>query len=127
MITSSSCRMMRLLDSENQPQSSLGDIDRGSILHQAMGLSRRVRPIFGWLDNLDLLVSTPNGRRDIHVMAQEFQQHPSGILETGSAQPVSINLVIPCLQLSASRSLNISTSRFVPLQHYTGPKRSIRL
>ena len=31
------------------------DIDRSSILHQAMGLSRRVGPIFGWFDNLDLL------------------------------------------------------------------------
>ena len=97
--------------------------DRSSILHQAMGLSRRVGPIFGWFDNLDLLVSTPNGRRDTHVMAHEFQQHPSGILETGSAQPGSMNLVIPRLLLSASRSLKISTSRSVPLQHYTGPKK----
>ena len=101
----------------------VGDSDRSSILHQAMGLSRRVGPIFGWFDNLDLLVSTPNGRRDAHVMAQEFQQHPSGILETGSAQPGSINLVIPCLLLSDSRYLKISTSRSVPLQHHTGPKK----
>ena len=96
--------------------------DRSSILYQAMGLSLRVGPIFGWFDNLDLLVSTPNGCRDTNVMAQEFQQHPSGILETGSAQPGSMNLVIPCLLLSDSRSLKISTSRSVPLQHYTGPK-----
>ena len=65
----------------------VGDSDRSNILHQAMGLSRRVGSIFGWFDNLDLLVSTPNGRRDTDVMAQGFQQHPSGILETGSAQP----------------------------------------
>ena len=93
---------------------SVGDSYRSSILHQAMGLSRRVRPIFGWFDNLDLLVkSTPNGRRDTHVMAQEFQQHPSGILETGSAPPGTMNLVIPCLLLSASRYLKISTIRSV--------------
>ena len=71
----------------------VGDSDRSSILHQAMGLSRRVGPIFGLFDNLDLLVSTPNGRRDTHVMAQEFEQHPSCILETGSGQPGSMNLV----------------------------------
>ena len=65
----------------------VGDSDRNNILHQAMGLSWRVWPIFGLFDNLDLLVSTPNGRRDTHVMAQEFEQHPSCILETGSAQP----------------------------------------
>ena len=88
-----------------------------------MGLSWRVWPIFGLFDNLDLLVSTPNGRRDTHVMAQEFEQHPSCILETGSAQPGSMNLVIPCLLLSASRSLKLSTSRSVPLQHYTGLKK----
>ena len=102
----------------------VGDNDRSSILHQAMGVSRRVGPIFGWFDNLDLLISTPNGRRDTHVMVQEFQQHPSGILETGSAQPGSMNLVIPsCLLLSASLALKISTSRSVPLQHYMGPKK----
>ena len=72
-------------------------------------------------------VSTPNGRRNntslTHVMAQEFQQHPSGILETGSDQPGSINLVIPRQLLSVSRSLKINTSRSVPLQHYTGLKK----
>ena len=101
----------------------VGDSDRNNILHQAMGLSWRVWPIFGLFDNLDLLVSTPNGRRDTHVMAQEFEQHPSCILETGSAQPESINLVISYLLLSASRSLKLSNSRSVPLQHYTGLKK----
>ena len=101
----------------------VGDNDRSSILHQAMGVSRRVGPIFGWFDNMDLLTSTPNGRRDTHVMVQEFQQHQSGILETGSAQPGSMNLVIPCLLLSASLALKISTSRSVPLQHYMGQKK----
>ena len=33
----------------------VGDSDKSRILHQAMGLSRRVGPIFGWYDNLDLL------------------------------------------------------------------------
>lgn len=33
--------------------------DKSDELHQAMGLVRRVGPIFGWFDNLDLLVSTP--------------------------------------------------------------------
>jgi len=34
-----------------------------------MGLSRTVGLIFGWYDNLDLLVATPNGRRETHAMA----------------------------------------------------------
>ena len=89
----------------------VGDSGRRSILHQAMGLSRRLGRIVGWFDNLDLIASTPNGRRDTHVMVQEFQQHPSGILETGSAQTGSINLVIPCLLLSASRYLNIAREK----------------
>ena len=59
-------------------------------------------------------VSTPNGCRDnpslTHVMAQEFQQHPLGILETGSDQPGSMNLVIPRLLLSASRSQQVCSS-----------------
>ena len=97
--------------------------DKSSVLHQAMGLTRRVGPIFGWFDNLDLNICTPNGRRETHVMAHEFQQHPSGIIEMGSAQSGEMHLVIPRLPNTAARNLNISTSRSVPLQHYSGPKK----
>ena len=97
--------------------------DKSSMIHQAMGLMRNVGPIFGWFDNLDLLVSTPNGRRATHVMAHEFQQHSAGIIQIGSAQPGVMSLVIPRLLKTAARSLNISTSRSIPLQHYMGPKK----
>ena len=43
--------------------------DNAMTLHQMMGLSRSVRLVFGWYDNFDLSVSTPNGRRETHVMA----------------------------------------------------------
>ena len=76
--------------------------DRSSVLHQAMGLIRTVGPIFGWFDNLDLLISTPNRHRETHVMAHEFQQHPTGILETGGAQPGVMNLVIQRLMKTAA-------------------------
>ena len=97
--------------------------NKSSDLHQAMGLHRRVGPIFGWFDNFDLLVSTPNGRRETHVMAHEFQQHPAGHIEVGNAQPGTMNFSIPRLLKSAARALNTSISRSVPLQHYTGPKK----
>ena len=58
----------------------------GGKVHDAIGLMRRVGPIFGWFDNFDLLVCTPNGRRETHAMAIDFQQHPSGVLECGSAK-----------------------------------------
>ena len=95
--------------------------DKSVELHRAMGLVRRVGPIFGWFDNLDLLVSTPNGRRDTHVMAHEFQQHPAGIIEKGSAEPGVMNLVIPRLMRTVACSR--SSSRYVQLDHYTGPKK----
>jgi len=85
-----------------------------------MGLTRRVGTIFGWFDNLDLLISTPNGRRETHVMTHEFQQHPSSFLEMGVAQPGVMNLVIPRLFKTAARNIN---TRSVPLQQYTGPKK----
>jgi len=40
----------------------------GSKVHEAIGLMRRVGPIFGWFGNFDLLVCTPNGRRETHAM-----------------------------------------------------------
>ena len=57
----------------------------GGKVHEAIGLMRRVGPIFGWFDNCELLVCTPNGRRETHAMAIEFQQHLSDVLECGSA------------------------------------------
>ena len=66
-------------------------------VHEAIGLMRRVGPIFGWFDNSVLLVCTPNDRRETHVMAIDFQQHPSRILEYGSAKAGLLNLTIPRL------------------------------
>ena len=61
--------------------------NNASTLHQTMGLTPNIGLIFGRCDNFDLLVSTPNGRRETHAMATEFQMHPAGIIETGSSQP----------------------------------------
>ena len=46
--------------------------DNAVTLHQMMGLSHTVGLVFGWYDNFDLSVSTPNGRRETHAMATEF-------------------------------------------------------
>ena len=62
--------------------------ESSNILNEFMGLSKSVGVIFGWFDNLDLQVYTPNGRRGTHAMIHEFQQsHPAGILECGRGQP----------------------------------------
>ena len=52
-----------------------------SVLHQAMGRSRYFGLILGWLDNLDILVSIPNGRQKTHSTAHAFFQHPAGMVE----------------------------------------------
>ena len=65
------------------------NVNEGKV-HEAIGLMRRVGAIFGWFDNFDLLVCTPNDRRETHAMAIEFQKHPLGVLECGIH-----NLTIP--------------------------------
>lgn len=57
---------------------------------------------------------------ETHVMAHDFQQHPAGILETGSGLPAVMSLVISRLRKTVAYSLRISTSRSVPIEHYTG-------
>ena len=92
------------------------------LLNRFMGLSKRVGVIFGWFDNLDIQVCTPNGRRNTHAMAHEFQQpHSAGILEAGLAHPGTSNLVIPRLTKTLSASNRPSQS--LHLEHYTGPKK----
>ncbi len=48
--------------------------DNSAQLHHMMGLSCTAGILFGWYDNFDLVISTPNGRCDItHAMTTEFQ------------------------------------------------------
>ena len=94
----------------------------GGNVHEAIGLMRRVGPMFGWFDNFDLLVCTPNGRRETHAMAIEFQQHPSGVLECGSAKAGLLNLTIPRLCKGEVASLWFG-SKSVVMARYTGPKK----
>ena len=63
-------------------------------LHQMMGFTKSAGVVFGWYDNFDLMVSTPNGRRETHAMATEFQMHPAGIVESGKSQPKLSSLII---------------------------------
>ena len=94
----------------------------GSIVHEAIGLMRRVGPIFGWFDNFDLLVCTPNGRCETHAMAIEFQQHPSGVLECGSPTVGLLNLAIPRLYKREVAYIRLG-SKSVVMERYTGPKK----
>ena len=95
--------------------------ENAATLHRMMGLTRTVGIVFGWYDNFDLLVSTPNGRRETHSMATEFQKHPAGIIEADSAQPGISTLVLPRLTLNQAKT--VGKIRAVPLMHYSGPKK----
>ena len=88
-----------------------------------MGLERRVCVIFGWMDNLDLQIHTPNGRRNTHAMAHGFQQsHPCGIVEAGCARPSVSSLSIPRLRKAdTARSTEAGNSGLV-LLHYAVKK-----
>ena len=97
--------------------------NNAATLHRMMGLSRTVGLVFGWYDNFDLLLSTPNGRRETHAMATEFQMHPAGIIETGRAHTGISTLIIP--RLTSKQAKSASNNRAIPLMHYTGPKKVI--
>ena len=95
--------------------------ENAATLHRVMGLTRTVGIVFGWYDNFDLLVSTPDGRRETHSMATEFQKHPAGIIEADSAQPGISTLVLPRLTLNQAKT--VGKNRAIPLMHYSGPKK----
>ena len=42
---------------------------------QCQGLDANRGPVYGWFDNYDLNVFTPNGKRETHAMAVEFSQN----------------------------------------------------
>ena len=55
-------------------------------------------------------------------MAIEFQQHPSGVLECGSAKASLLNLTIPRICKREVASLRLG-SKSVVMERYTGPKK----
>ena len=97
--------------------------DNALTMHRMRGFNQTVGLVFGWYDNFDLLVSTPNGRRETHAMATEFPMHPAGIIETCNTQHGISTLTFPRLTTKQCKSVGNSTA--IPLQHYTGPKKVI--
>ena len=97
--------------------------DNADMLHQLLGLTSRTGIIFGWFDNLDLFLSTPNGRRETHVMAHEFQVHPAGIIEAGHARPKLSYVKIPRLNYTELKQNKQDFKPAIQLKHYAGPKR----
>ena len=94
-------------------------------LHQMMGFTQIMGLVFGWCDNFDLLVSTPNCRRETHAMATEFQMHPGGIIESGSTQSCISTLTIP--RLTSKLAKSVGCNRAIPLLHCTGHKKVVPL
>ena len=76
----------------------------------------------GWITST-YRSTPPNGRRNTHAMAHEFQQsHPCGIVEAGCARPSVSSLSIPRLRkANTARSTEAGNSGLV-LLHYTGKK-----
>ena len=91
--------------------------DNATTLHQMMGLTQTVGLTFGWYDNFDLLVSTPNGHRETHAMATEFQMHPIN----GNTQPGISTLIFP--RLTSQQAKSVGKNRALPLVHCTGQKQ----
>ena len=96
--------------------------DNAMTLHQMMGLSRSVGLVFGWYDNIDLSVSTPNGRRETYAMATEFQVHPAGIIQPGTAQLPGLSTLV-IRRLTAKQYKSLDDTRAIPLMHYTEPRK----
>ena len=92
-----------------------------SSFHQAMGVNRTMGPVFGWFDNFDLQVSTPNGRRETHIMAHELQMNPAAVIKKENCEVGVMKLVIPRLTKTAAQSLSITHP--ITMEHYIGPKK----
>ena len=96
------------------------------VLQQVIGLSRKVGPLFSWCDNYDLLVCTPNGRREAQCMAIKFMCQPAGDILPGSAnvgESHSTPLIIPRPNKLAAANLDVKNLSPVTLLNYTGPKK----
>ena len=96
--------------------------ENSELHHQVLGLERQTDPIFSWCGNFDLIVSTPNGRRSTHATAIELTQHPSGIINPGSATPGVMSLTIPRLKKTEAAKLSL-INKSIQIEHYTGPKK----
>ena len=94
------------------------------VSEQESGFSKVAGPLSGWCDSYDLLVCTPNGRRETHCLAMEFMCHPyEDNLTSTSNDENPPPFIIPRLKKSEARNLTLENSSSVTLLHYTGLKK----
>ena len=94
------------------------------VSEQVIGFCKLAGPLSGWCDNYDLLVCTPNGRRETHCLVMEFMCHPSeDNLTSTSNDENPPPFIIPQLKKSEARNLTLENSPSVTLLHYTGLKK----
>ena len=93
--------------------------NRNNVLEQVVGLNKMTGPLSGWCDSYDLLVYTPNGRRETHCLAIEFMCHPSEDSFTRSVcNEKPSPFIIPRLSTSEARRLTLGNLPSVTLLQY---------
>ena len=84
-------------------------------------LTVELGPIFGWGDNIDVMVFSPSRFKGTHAMVTEFTQHSAGIIEAGRADVANglMNLKFTRLKKSGT-ALHCLPEQFQQCEHYTG-------
>ncbi len=91
--------------------------NNSSTYNTMLGLTTEIGPIFGWCDNYDLWIASPNGTKSTHAMVSEFTVHPRKIEDTKTPQLGVMSLTVPRLKKSEASRLHL---REPELLHYTG-------
>ena len=98
---------------------------------QCQGLDANRGPVYGWFDNYDLNVFTPNGKRETHAMAVEFSQNKLDVVSEDSdvcfQRDVkgTHDITVPRLSKKAMESLQLTNSSPIEIKHYSGPKKPL--
>ncbi len=86
----------------------------------SQGLQKDGKPVGSWIDNYDLHIYTPNGKRETHTLVVEFTQPNDGYVRDEESA-----IDVPRLVKSDLKSLKLGEKTGVVFQHYQGPKNPL--
>ena len=92
--------------------------------HKLLGLTTEIGRIFGWCDNYDLWISSPNGMKTTHAMVSEFTIHPKQELDTSKTQIGVMCMKIPRLKKSEAAHLKLANKDGLEIINYNGPNKA---
>ncbi len=82
-------------------------------------------PIFGWCDDYDLWITSPNDTKTMHAMVSEFTIHPKSMTQVDEVYVGVMSITIPRLKKFDASHLCLTKTGAQMITHFKGNVKSM--